>query len=293
MELISFVILHFGDIQVTKSCIQSILNMQHQDQIRIIVVDNDIKKPSSERKKLQEYCKTCQNVQVIQNNKNGGFSYANNLGYRYAREQQKASFILILNNDIEFLQKDFVERLHDAYKNHPCHILGPDIVRAATQEHQNPMDTRIRTKEEAEYTIRMNQVALKYFDFFYPVLYLKNKYEEKKSLKQKKINEAYYSTIQKNIVPFGACFIFTPKFVQNEEKAFEPETEFYYEEYILTLRCQRKGYQIVYDPSLKLLHESGAATKKNYSDKKQHLKFMMNRIKEASAIYLDYLTGIN
>lgn len=284
--IISFVILHFGDWRVTNACIQSILKMNRQDQIQIVVIDNDIKNSIIERNNWKEKYRDCEKICVIQNFENGGFSHANNIGYAYAREEQKASFIVVLNNDTEFLQDDFVEQLIQAYSKNPCHVLAPDIVKASTKEHQNPMDTRIRTKEEAEYTIRMNQFALKWYAVLYPFLYVYNKYNAKKQLKQKQKKQAYYNEIQRDIVPFGACLIFTPKFVEVEEKAFDPETEFYYEEYILALRCQKKGYIIVYDPRMKLLHESGFATQKKCRNKKQHLKFMMEKIIGSCRIYM-------
>ena len=59
-----------------------------------------------------------------------------------------------MNNDIEFTQKDFISRLEKSYVNNQCYVLGPDVIRQSTGEHQNPMDTRLRTKEEAEYTIK-------------------------------------------------------------------------------------------------------------------------------------------
>lgn len=287
--IVSFVILHFGDWKVTDNCVQSILKMQRQEQIRIVIVDNDIKKPIAERKLLQEHYEANTTIHVIQIFENGGFSYANNIGYSYAREQQNASFILVLNNDIEFLQVDFIEKLEQAYLNNPCHILAPDIVKASTKEHQNPMDTRIRTKEEAEYTIRMNRIALKWYPVLYPVLYLQNKYSEKKSLENKRKNEEYYNRIQQNIVPFGACLIFTPQFVQAEAKAFDPETNFYYEEYILTLRCQRKGYEIIYVSQLNLLHESGKATKTSYMNERRRMKFIIEKTEESCKRYLQFM----
>lgn len=287
--IVSFVILHFGDWKVTDNCVQSILRMEKQEQIRIVIVDNDIKKPIAERMTLQERYEANAAIHVIQILENGGFSYANNIGYSYAREQQNASFILVLNNDIEFLQVDFIERLEQAYLNNPCHILAPDIVKASTKEHQNPMDTRIRTKEEAEYTIRMNRIALNWYPVLYPALYLQNKYNEKKQLQQKQKNEEYYNKVQKNIVPFGAGLIFTPKFVRTERKAFDPETNFYYEEYILALRCQRKGYEIVYDPELKLLHESGAATKTSHMNEIRRMKFIIEKTEESCKRYLQFM----
>ena len=95
---------------------------------------------------------------VLQIKENGGFSYANNQGYQYAREHFGKSYIIVLNNDIEFTQKDFISRLEKSYVNNQCYVLGPDVTRQSTGEHQNPMDTRLRTKEEAEYTIKMKRI---------------------------------------------------------------------------------------------------------------------------------------
>lgn len=116
------------------------------------------------------------------------------------------------------------------------------MIRQSTGEHQNPMDTRLRTKEEAEYTIKMNRLALRFYPVMYPVVYHMLQKAEKNKIENQKQHMTLYSQLQKNIVPFGACLIFTPSFVEKEEKAFEPETRFFYEEYILALRCQRKGY---------------------------------------------------
>ena len=76
---------------------------------------------------------------------------------------------------------------------------------------------------------------------------------------------------------------------EKEEKAFDPETQFFYEEYILALRCQRKGYNIVYDPSMSVKHESGAATKKSYGTEKKRIRFMMEKTVGACEVYLEML----
>ena len=44
MEYISFVILHYKDYSVTDTCVRSILAMEQQERIRIVIVDNDIQK---------------------------------------------------------------------------------------------------------------------------------------------------------------------------------------------------------------------------------------------------------
>ena len=286
MEIVSFVILHYKDRKTTDDCVQSILQMEDQERIRIVIVDNDREQSREERQKLSAYYESNPRITVLQVHENGGFSHANNQGYRYSREKLKASCIVVLNNDIQFVQPDFPGLLEESCRKHPCHVLGPDIIRRGTGEHQNPMDTRVRTREEAEYTVRMNRLALKLYPVIYPVLYWKLKREEKRKLRQKEENKSFYENVQENIVPFGACLIFTPDFVKREELAFTPETHFFYEEYILTRRCGKKGYHTVYDPSLKVYHESGAATKKTFGSERKRLRFMVERTAAAAEVYL-------
>lgn len=290
MDLVSFVILHYKDISVTDACVQSILRMEGQERLRIVVVDNDTALPPEKREKLRLRYAADPRIAVLPMTGESGFSRANNEGYRYAREVQKASYIVVCNNDIEFLQKDFAAKMEDSFRRHPCHVLGPDIVRQGTGEHQNPMDTRLRTKKEAQFTIRMNRLALRFYPASYPLVYWMLKRQQKAAKEQKQENEAFYRGCHRNVVPFGACLIFTPLFVEKEEKAFAPETPFFYEEYILANRCRRKGYDIVYDPAMTVRHENGAATKKSYQTEKERILFMLERTAKACEVYLSQLT---
>ena len=289
MDTTAFVILHYGDVKITDICVQSILRMEHQDHIQIVIVDNELQRPETERQRHFQKYKSEKNIKVLYMRENGGFSYANNQGYRYAREMLHASFIIALNNDIEFVQRDFLTRLENVWKTEQCHVLAPDIIRRSTEEHQNPMDTRLRTEEEAGYTVKMNRIALKYYTVLYPLLYWNYVRSEKKRTRERKKNEAAFQMTQENVIPFGACIIFTPLFTEMEDEAFSPETRFFYEEYLLACRCRKNGYRIVYTPELKVFHESGAATEKSYKDEKKRLKFVMERMMESCGIYLRYL----
>lgn len=289
MEIISFVILHYKDWGVTDLSVQSILKMEHQERIRIVIVDNDIEEINEKRREAQKYYKKYNNVIVLSMYENGGFSYANNQGYIFSKEKLGADFIIILNNDIEFIQADFIKQLDKIYRQKPCHILGPDIIKNSTGEHQNPVADRVRTRQEAEYTVKMNSIALKFYAILYPFLYWQNKYSEKCQTKKRKMNANYFRTKHEDVVPFGACLIFMPEFVKKEEIAFAPETPFYYEEYILAYRCKRKGYRILYDPTLKVLHESGKTTKKSLKNERKRLRFVMEKTLESCKIYLDMI----
>lgn len=280
----AFVILHYGDQEITDTCVQSILDMEGF--AWIVIVDNDARLSSAEREAFaQRYAKTSA-VMVLRAPEGAGFSYANNIGYAYAREQFGADTIIVCNNDIAFIQKDFLQRLTYSIGRMNCHVLGPNIVRRSNHEPQNPMDVRLRTEKEACYTIRMNRWALKVFPAVYPLLRIQEKQQEKRRLAGKKKNPGFYRTTQKHIIPFGACLIFTPRFVEREEKAFDPETQFYYEEYILANRCFRKGYETGYDPFIKVLHETGSATKQSTKSRAGRMKTMMRRTADACEVYV-------
>lgn len=289
VDTTAFVILHYGDFTVTDTCVQSILRMDRQDQIRIVIVDNELQRPEQDRQKNFQSYQNEKNITVLYMRENGGFSYANNQGYRYARETLHASFIVVLNNDIEFVQADFLKRLENIWKTAQCHVIAPDIIRRGTGEHQNPMDIRLRTREEAEGTIKKNRIALRYYPLLYPFLYWNYIWSEKKKTRERKKSEAEFQMAQENIVPFGACIIFTPLFTAAEDQAFFPETKFFYEEYLLSCRCGKQNYRIIYSPELKAFHESGAATRRSYKNEKKRLRFVMERTMESCGIYLRYL----
>lgn len=283
MDTVSFVILHYKDRAITDKCIQSILKLENQEQIQIVIVDNDIHKDKNSRKELADFYKGNSRIHVLPVYENGGFSHANNKGYAYAREELQSSWIIAANNDITFEQKDFIKRLEKSRQKHPCHVMGPDIVRLCDGIHQNPMDTRLRTEKEAAYTVRMNHLALTLYPFSFPLV---SKMLAEGSQEQ---DADFYGSMQEDIVPCGACLIFTPDFVKSESLAFTPETQFFYEEYILAYRCRKKGFSILYEPSVKVIHDSAAATKATYKDRKKRLRFMMEQTEKAAKIYLEMI----
>ena len=283
MEKIGIVILHYGDPKVTDKCVKSILSADRQRRIHIVVVDNDFenRRVITAKRYQNEPC-----VTVLKNTEQHGFSHANNMGYRYAREELECTCILVVNNDVEFLQQDLVERLERAVQQESCFILAPDVVRAGTGEHQNPLAKELRTAEEAEFTVKMNRTALKFFDILYLFLIFQYKNMEKKETKRRKLGDSYKKK-QKNIVPFGACLVYMSRFVEREKRAFEPETNFYYEEYLLALRCRRKGYEILYDPSIQVFHESGSSTRTSLKNEKEKLRFIMQNTADSCSIYAE------
>ena len=286
LKCVAFVVLHYGAVEVTERCVRSIFQLNNSQKIRVVVVDNDIQKSSEDRRLLEQRLAEHSQLKILKNEGTGGFSEANNIGYSYAKEVLKAECIILLNNDIEFPQVDFIRRLEQSIEHMRCHVIGPNVIQKQTGEPQNPLDTRLRTEKEAAYTIRMNRIAFRILPIVFPLLQAQEQLLKWNNIRKKKAKQDYYKTIQKHIVPFGACLIFTPSFVRKEKKAFLPETNFYYEEYLLALRCFRQGYETGYDPSLRVWHEGGAATRQSYGKRFRKMSFVMKNTADACEIYL-------
>ncbi len=286
---ICFVILHYKKTEETARCIESILKMQgSNNRWQILVVDNSIGDSSGQI--IKERYRHYENIYVIPSEENAGFSRGNNIGYQYGVKHFCPDFMVVVNNDIEFLQEDFEERLEKLYRQTEFAVLGPDVIHGATGGHQSPIDLRLRTEEEAEATIRKNRIALKLFAFLAPVLslILDNMYENKGN----RLPVSYEERHQQ-VVLLGACLIFSRKFMDCCQKAFDPETAFFYEEYILACRCQRMGMKMIYDPSIRVLHESGAAIRQSYSERRGRLKFILCNTMKGCQVYLAYRKGLN
>ena len=108
------VILHYGKIEVTKKCLES-LRKNEPFPKTIIVVNNTEEKIKS---------KLPRHTIVIDNNKNLGFAKGVNIGIAEALSQ-KADYILLLNNDA-VIRKHFIEKLLSGFGK-SVGIVGPAI----------------------------------------------------------------------------------------------------------------------------------------------------------------------
>lgn len=280
---ICFVILHYKKAEETIKCINSILRMSGSDRMQITVVDNSVGDNSGLLVKKRYY--NYKNVDILPSEKNAGFSRANNIGYQYVLKNYKPDFVVIANDDIEFSQEDFAKRLEEIYQRTHFAVLGPDVIHRKTGSHQSPIDLRLRTKKEAQATIWKNRIALTLFGALFPIwnLMLDRMYKEKGNGLA-----IDYERQHDNAVVLGACLVFSREFMNCCERAFEPETKFFYEEYILKCRCERMELKMIYDPMIKVWHEGGASTWQSHEDKKKRLRFILCNTLQSCRIYLDY-----
>jgi len=118
MKNVAFVVLNYNDAITTMSLVDVLVKWPKSEiDIHIVIVDNKSSDGSIE--KFLERYKDERSVDVISSDYNGGYSYGNNFGVKYAINKYKSQYIAIANPDIEIDYNTFKELLEtfDAEKS--------------------------------------------------------------------------------------------------------------------------------------------------------------------------------
>lgn len=278
----SFVVLHYKTFDETVNTVNSLQSIDGEK--NIIIVENGSNNGSLGQ--LQEEYAFVDNIYIVANKENLGFAKGNNVGYRYAKEKLKADFISVINNDVELLTNNFIELVSKAYAKTGAAVIGPDIINLKG-DHTNPMQgAHLESIEEINHEIRRYQILnflshIGLYDFF------------KKGVKHSNNGE---NLLTKNadldrVRLHGAFLIFTPTFVKNENLAFNPNTFLYMEEDILSYYCSKKGYNMQYLDSIRVLHKEDVSTDSVTKTPKNKREFIFKNMIQSLQVYKEVVSG--
>ena len=102
-KLVYVILINYNTRNHTMECIESLNKLSYKN-YRILIIDNNSKNDNFDDIKLKY-----SNVDLIYNDRNVGFSGANNIGIKYALENY-ADYILLLNNDT-IVEENFLDIL--------------------------------------------------------------------------------------------------------------------------------------------------------------------------------------
>lgn len=250
--MISFVILHYLNEEVTSKCITLLLNQSTNVDYKIVVVDNFSNNNSL--KILKEKWQENDRIHFIACSKNFGFAEGNNSGYIYSKKCLSSDTIIIMNNDVFIYDSLFLDKLQDLHFLDDYEIIAPDII-SKDGVHQNPfLLKQFSNFKLIKYTIKKILLRIKYIT---PIIN-KIKFNKNKNKNFRKIiNESNNLTM---VVPHGACIIFTKRWISKENLAFCPYTFLYGEEYILYEYVINKNYKTIFLPEIKVTHLEDIST---------------------------------
>lgn len=284
---LGFVILHYCTTEMTIQSVNAIKEKLSGSNYEIVIVDNASYNGSG-RELLEKYRQDDQ-VTVLLSEENLGFAKGNNIGYAYARNQLSCDFICVMNNDVMMEQSDFAERIFREYEQSSFGVLGPHITLKNGQENAMyyeiaPADTLIR--ERNGYIRRLKHVQSRFYGIWNLWDNMKIKLRiflgKIHVMEELKLHEDMVEGARErheNIVLHGCCLIFSPKYLERFEDAFDPATFMFREEEILHLRCRKEQLLMVYNPDLEILHLEDVATDFIYkSNRKKEIFNLENQI---------------
>ena len=266
MSKFIFLILHYYTHEDTIKCVESIKKLNYTN-YEIVIVDNGSQNLSG--KLLKDKYKDDSKIHVILSEKNLGFANGNNLGFKYIKENLKADFIIMCNNDVYMIQKDFCAKIVEEYEKSAFALLGPQILlknnEICNYEDTLPSLTQLKLKLITTYAhYYLNKVYLK---IIYALCYrIKNIFKRK--------NIVNISRRKENVIIHGCCMIFSSVYIKKFE-GIDNRTFLYYEEPLLYIRLRKNNMKSVYNPNIKIFHNEGVATNKTIKNKRNKVDFIL------------------
>lgn len=117
---VSVIVLSWNGLDVTRACVSSVLERTSHPDFKVIAVDN------ASTDGTREYLRSVEGITLIENPENLGFVKGNNAGIRAAETD-----VVLLNNDTEMVQDDWLERMQEvAYSAPDIGVVGCRLVNA-------------------------------------------------------------------------------------------------------------------------------------------------------------------
>ena len=267
----ALIILNYNNYEDTINCIESV-EKYNTASIKYIVVDNgstrsdtidklnayfEIKFHENYKclKAGEKHCLSLPYLTFLISPTNDGYACGNNKGLNLAYADSEIDRILILNNDILFVE-DVIPQLIDSMEKLPdCAIISPILYKKGLKEldyncaRKNISPSELIKENFFHYWYRLNQ----------------NKYAERNAGRYiLKNRQGELPPIIPIDLPSGSCMLIKKELFK-KMGSFDPNTFLYYEENILYKKTKKLGLQNYLCTQLKCIHLGASSTSKSAS----------------------------
>ena len=246
---LSIIIVNYNVKEFLQNLIHSIFKSALNISYEIIIIDNASDDGSVEfiKDKFPE-------IKLISNEKNLGFSKANNLGLKIA----KGKYLLLLNPDA-LLREDTLQKMMEFFRNTPdaglagCKILNPDgsLQLACRRSFPGPWTSFCKVTGLSTIFPRSRIFAR------YNLTYLDE-------------NQSY------EVDAISGSFMMMKREVYEKVGGFDEEFFMYGEDLDLCYRIQKAGYKVYYVHDTQIIHYKGESTKRSSFDETKVFYNAMN-----------------
>lgn len=232
---VSIIILNWNGKKMINNCLASLFNITDypKDKLDIIVIDNGSTDGSSDFIKMIYRDR----VHLVNFKNNLGFIKGNNFGINYAINILNADFILLLNNDTEIIQKDWLLKLIEvAISDEQIGVVGPKLIFP-----NKKIQWCGRRREKNPLFLILQTVSARFNPGF-------GEHEEDAKL-ARFIGEV--NTIS------GACMLVKSKLIKDIGLLDISLCPMYQEDVEYSLRAWKMGYRVIYVGDVSVVHYEG------------------------------------
>lgn len=284
MKKFAFVILHYNTIEDTYACVASIRKNVKEALYHIIIVDNC--SPNRTGQELKDEYATNRDVTVILNHENLGFAKGNNVGFQYAKNELRADFIILMNNDTELVEDTFVSIVEEEYKSSNFALLGPLEILPEPPYHRKHEGRNLVTISGCMRSIFL--LSIYYLLSFVGLdVYFRKQFGNKSDKAIQSITKEPQKR-EENVQLHGFFWIFSPQYIRLND-GINPKPFLYREEELLFLRLKKQHLKSVYLPSLRIKHKWSKATNSLFKKKSQFRRFFYYHTIKSTIILLKEL----
>lgn len=229
---VAVIIVNYNDAENTVKYVNKI--SEYENIQKIVVVDNQ----STEKESWEKLQKIKgEKVEVIQSDKNGGYSYGNNFGVKYLDGLgEKYDYIIISNSDID-IEKTAIDRCLEVLEN-------DGKIAVAAPRMYNFEGKPIRRSSWKSRTFLLDVI---HSTRILEILFYKK-------LRSGEYLEIDYNQGVLEVEAISGAFFVTKYDVFKEVGGFDENIFLFYEEDILAKKMQEKGYKTVSINDVKFTH---------------------------------------
>lgn len=277
----AFVILHYGDATVTMEAIESIRSLDRDGRnVSVIVVDNA--SPNGTGEQVKKQIESLPDFYYIHNEENLGFARGNNVGFKYAKNELKADFIVLMNNDAVIESAEFFALVEQDYSSEKFAVLGPSI-RTPVGKEQNPLRLKMLRGFRLKLTVAYLWVdLLASFLFISPMISCLLKKFPRKQTRQE-------LSAMNNVELHGSFLIFSPEYIEKFD-GLDDRTFMYCEEEFLFARCMFNNLKTRFNPAIRILHNEVENRKASILQQRKKRLFRIRNCINSLGVYRRMLT---
>lgn len=239
--MIGIVILNYQNYQETITCVDNIRKTNKDLVYKIYIVDNC--SPNESYEIMREKFSGQEDISILLSDKNGGFSYGNNIGFK-AAISDGCDKILCTNSDVEFNNDSIINMVKAMDQFDDCAVVGPKVYCA---------DGTVQNSNKGILTASV--FIFHHKPFLWLDLFGKNRKYTYKRYK-------YDRPIQIDGMVSGCCFLIKSA-ILNEIGYLDENVFLYHEEDILGAKLRRKQYKVILEPASQIIHFGGKSTPSN------------------------------